>query len=280
MGFINDKLKAEKDQYILLEDIILFVQSLDEEHPSLANTAKFLLQEYKRIYLDDIHFDGDIDGCAFRETISDEYVQVDIERPFYNFLKFVAIYDALDAGSTRDNPNLVSYNDYQQYFLKKDIVTKHLKSYFNIPLFVFGDIDEFIRTKEENDRILSKEEAKEALEELKSILEDKNEIKNLREQNKILKKQLKVLLDRIKKLSETQKQVLSEDLEIIQKHRKSAPEFEALIQTLLHHAHEHKYETGEQPLKKSVSITFQEKANLSESSRRPDEAARILGLPE
>ncbi|OSI10578.1 hypothetical protein [Neisseria zoodegmatis] len=278
MGFINDKLKAEKDQYILLEDIILFVQSLDEETPSLANTAKYLLQGYKRVYLDDINAYGDIDEFAFEKTISDEYIQVDIERPFYNFLKFVAIYNAFDSGSTEDNPNWVSYNDYQKYFLKKDIVTKHLKSYFNIPLC--GDIDEFIRTKEENDRILSKEEAKEALEELKSILDDKNEIKNLREQNKILKKQLKVLLDRIKKLSETQKQVLSEDLEIIQKHRKSAPEFEALIQTLLHHAHEYKYETGEQPLKKSVSITFQEKANLSGSSRRPDEAARILGLPE
>ena len=56
MGFIASEINKEHDKYILLEDIVLLVQELDGDNPSLSDTAKFLLQKYEEHYIDDIPF--------------------------------------------------------------------------------------------------------------------------------------------------------------------------------------------------------------------------------
>ena len=53
MGFIASEINKEHDKYILLEDIVLLVQELDGDNPSLSDTAKFLLQKYEEHYIDD-----------------------------------------------------------------------------------------------------------------------------------------------------------------------------------------------------------------------------------
>lgn len=56
MGFIESENSKDDDKYILMEDIVLLVQSLDSDKPSLKETAKFLLRKYVKNYIDDIPF--------------------------------------------------------------------------------------------------------------------------------------------------------------------------------------------------------------------------------
>ena len=53
MGFIESENSKDDDKYILMEDIVLLVQSLDSDKPSLKDTAKFLLRKYVKNYIDD-----------------------------------------------------------------------------------------------------------------------------------------------------------------------------------------------------------------------------------
>ena len=46
MGFIQAELDKDKQKFISLEQIVLYVQSLDSNKSSLADTAKFLLRRY------------------------------------------------------------------------------------------------------------------------------------------------------------------------------------------------------------------------------------------
>ncbi|MDO4640788.1 MAG: hypothetical protein Q4A84_03670 [Neisseria sp.] len=127
MGFIADTLKAEHDKYILLNDIVLFVQSLDTETPSLADTAKYLLRKYEEHRLD-IPFEY-VDENPFEKDMTERFVPTKTKdgKPFFHFLRFVATYDCFDYGCSDDNPNWTEYNDYQNIYLGKEAVNAFLK---------------------------------------------------------------------------------------------------------------------------------------------------------
>lgn len=54
MGFIKDTLQQDDDKYISFKNIILYVQSLDKDKPSLSDTAMFLLKKYETSHADEI----------------------------------------------------------------------------------------------------------------------------------------------------------------------------------------------------------------------------------
>lgn len=127
MGFISSEINKEHDKYILLEDIVLLVQELDGDKPSLMATAKFLLQKYEKNYIEDIPF-GYVDEECFIWTISGLYKRANHKRPFLHFLEFVASYNCFDNGCSEDNPNWVSHNEYLNIYLKKRAVAFFLKN--------------------------------------------------------------------------------------------------------------------------------------------------------
>lgn len=127
MGFIASEINKEHDKYILLEDIVLLVQELDGDNPSLSDTAKFLLQKYEEHYIDDIPF-GYVDDSCFTKTLSGRYEKANYERPLFHFLEFVARYNSFDDGWSEDNPNWTSYNEYLNIYLTKRAVAFFLKN--------------------------------------------------------------------------------------------------------------------------------------------------------
>lgn len=126
MGFIASEINKERDKYILLEDIVLLVQELDGDRPSLSDTAKFLLQKYEKHCIEDTPF-GCVDKSCFTQNISGQYKKANHKRPLFHFLKFVAHYNSFDEGWSEDNPNWTSYNQYLNIYLTKRDVASFLK---------------------------------------------------------------------------------------------------------------------------------------------------------
>lgn len=125
MGFIASEINKEHDKYILLEDIVLLVQELDGDKPSLSDTAKFLLQKYEEHCIDDTPFY--VDESCFTQNISGLYKKANHKRPLFHFLEFVARYNSFDNGWSEDNPNWTSYNKYLNIYLTKRDVAFFLK---------------------------------------------------------------------------------------------------------------------------------------------------------
>lgn len=299
-------LSKEQKNYILMDDVVCYVQAIATDEPSLSETAKFLLQKY-----DDAFFDDPSklpDDNIYQMSISGAYVSAfdyKSSMSFRKFLEFVARYDCFDGGVSEDNPNWIQYNQYIGLYLKKSDLVLFLEKFCGLSDLpdinnVLSELEDKRKADEwaveQAGRVLSKEEARESLEHLQNVLglrqeitdlkENKTNLEALLEKCKIEKSHLESLLEKLKKeLKErpVQKEAAPKyypDFEIIQKHRQHAPEFEALIQTLLHHAKDYDYVIGSQPVKAKVALTYIEKSGLSTNSRRPQEVARILGFPE
>ena len=127
MGFIASEINKENDKYILLEDIVLLVQELDGDKPSLSDTAKFLLRKYEEYCIEDIPFSCVDDSC-FTKNISGKYKKINYKRPLLHFLEFVALYNCFDCGRSEDNPNWISQNEYLNIYLTKRAVASFLKN--------------------------------------------------------------------------------------------------------------------------------------------------------
>jgi len=127
MGFIESENSKDDDKYILMEDIVLLVQSLDSDKPSLKETAKFLLRKYVKNYIDDIPFRY-VDEICFIRTITGLYEQANFKRPLLCFLEFVANYDCFDDGISEDNPNWIANNQYSHIYLEKRAVVDFLQN--------------------------------------------------------------------------------------------------------------------------------------------------------
>lgn len=271
MGFISEELEKDVRKYISFERILLFIQTLDTDNPSLSEVARFLLRKYEENYdLDEICY---LDDNPFvQNELTGAFIKSETKRPFYHFLKFVATFDTFDNGIDEGNPLWINYNQYLGYFLRKEDFIFYFKNHFGFVDWTkdIGDIVEVL--------LISN-----ASKELGAVLE--NAKKESTEFNKEMVDFGKSIIDMYSENKQPEDCVaiaeeIEDEIAIIQQHRKYAPEFDALIKTLLHHAKEYDYTTKSQPLKKHVSITFQEKSGLSSTSRRPDEVARILGLPE
>lgn len=270
MGFISEELEKDARKYISFERILLFIQTLDEDNPSLSEVAKFLLRKYEENYdLDEICY---LDDNPFiQDELTGAFIKSEKKRPFYHFLKFVATFDTFDNGIDEGNPSWINYNNYLGYFLRKEDFIFYFKNHFGFVDWTkdIGDIVEVV--------LISK-----AGKDMRDILEYAKQ-----EGAKFDKEMIDFGKSIIDMYSGDKKpgsymsitNPIDDEIAIIQQHRKYAPEFDALIKTLLHHAKEYDYTTKSQPLKKNVAITFQEKSGLT-ASRRPDEVARILGLPE
>lgn len=126
MGFIASEINKEHDKYILLENIVLLVQELDGDNPSLRDTAKFLLQKYEKHCIEDIPF-GYVDESCFTKTLSGRYKKANHERPLFHFLEFVVRYNSFGDGWSEDNPNWTSQNQYLNIYLTKRDVAFFLK---------------------------------------------------------------------------------------------------------------------------------------------------------
>lgn len=127
MGFIASEINKEHDKYILLEDIVLLVQELDGDNPSLSDTAKFLLRKYEEHYIDDIPFDSVDDSC-FTQNLSGKYEKINCRCPLLHFLEFVALYNCFDSNLPKDNPNWIGQNEYSDIYLTKRAVASFLKN--------------------------------------------------------------------------------------------------------------------------------------------------------
>lgn len=255
MGFIQAELDKDKYKFISLEQIVLYVQSLDSDKPSLADTAKFLLRCYD---VNDISFSY-VDEEIFRQDIADNYIEVNINQGFENFLEFVATFDDFEYGITETGLN--QYNQFANLFLpikavQVFLVTEcKLKQPHNLVAFI-SNLD-------------------------KSIVEAANESSNFGTPSiQILPPNANNQAAKIAELQAEITRLKSElaEYDLIQKHRKRAPEFNALIETLIYYTKE--YNSDKQPLKRSVKETFNAKANLPDNNRRGEEVARVLGLPE
>ncbi|OAM28085.1 MULTISPECIES: hypothetical protein [Eikenella] len=133
MGFISEIYKDD-DKYILITDVILLVQSLDSDNPSLKETAKFLLQKYEESHIDDIPFRR-VDEICFIKNVSGRYEQVDYKKPLLCFLEFVVIYGCLDDGVWGDDPTFVVPNKYLDTYLEKKAVVDFLKNTCGLKYF-------------------------------------------------------------------------------------------------------------------------------------------------
>ena len=63
MGFIVSEINKWHDKYVSMEDILLAVQKMDSDEPSLQDTAKFLLRKYEETQINDIPFGGVDEVC-------------------------------------------------------------------------------------------------------------------------------------------------------------------------------------------------------------------------
>lgn len=248
MGFIKSELEKNKYKYIALEHIVLYVQSLDGENHSLSDTAKFLLRHYGD---GDIPF-GNIDDAVFRKNIADNYVQVNENRAFFHFLEFVIVFDNFEYGITESGFHMP--NRFTELFVPIDAAKEFLTRDCGLSS---GDLSAFICKLENKNQENNHMPAIETIEPKQQ--EQTAEYTELQAEITRLKSELA-------------------EYRLIQRHRERAPEFNALIETLLCYAKD--YNSDKQPLKKHVALTFNEKAKLSKENRRGDEVARVLGLPE
>ena len=300
MSFIKNTFAENESKYISAQDLILYVKALDGDSASLSETAKFILLKYDP---EDILI-GRLDDAVFEKEISGAFSQYVLTSkdplPFYSFLKFVAEYDAFDEGVSDRNQNWVQYNPYSEIYVEKTEARIFLCS--NCGLKDLPDFDILLQkqkadreAEEQANKPLSGDEAKQRLKGLSDILNLHSENDKLKQENNVLAEKIGALQKELSALKVLKKDIppttqiiepvsilpfdnRDADYELIQKHRKRAPEFEALIQTLKHH--ESEYESDRQPMKVVVAATFSEQSGLSHRNRRCAEAARILGLPE
>lgn len=124
MGFIASEINKWHDKYVSMEDILLAVQKMDSDEPSLQDTAKFLLRKYEETQINDIPFGG-VDEVCFTQTLSGGYVRARCHKPLFNFLTYVAYHGYLNS----DYIDLfdIDENHYAQYFLEKETVTAFLQ---------------------------------------------------------------------------------------------------------------------------------------------------------
>ena len=99
MGFVKAALDKDKYNFISLKQIVLYVQSLDSDKPSLADTAKFLLRCYDTNDAPLTHVDSKI----YHQNITNNYIEVDENRAFCNFLEFVAAFNDFECGTTESS---------------------------------------------------------------------------------------------------------------------------------------------------------------------------------
>ena len=110
MGFIQAELDKDKHKFISLEQIVLYVQSLDSNKSSLADTAKFLLRRYNN----DIPFIY-VDDEIFCQDIADNYIKVNENQGFKHFLEFVVTFNDFEYGITETGYH--AYNQFTNLFL-------------------------------------------------------------------------------------------------------------------------------------------------------------------
>lgn len=110
MGFIQAELDKDKHKFISLEQIVLYVQSLDSNKSSLADTAKFLLRRYNN----DIPFIY-VDDEIFCQDIADNYIKVNKNQGFKHFLEFVVTFNDFEYGITETGYH--AYNQFTNLFL-------------------------------------------------------------------------------------------------------------------------------------------------------------------
>lgn len=272
MGFITDKFRNEKYKYISLGNIILYVQSLDEDKPSLAETALFILKKYETSYsfiFDNIYSLYHLNSLNEYRIGYFEYQG--LEKPFYYLLNFVAENDDFE------NVKYINYGHYTNIHKTAfmDIEAANMFLY-ECGLYQDHDLPKFIRELENKNSITINEitnttnnqninECTNKISELKSITNYSSETE---------------IADFIRNATAEITRLQNElaTYELIKRHRERAAGFNALIETLEYHASE--YDSDKQPLKKKVAETFNRKAQLKEDNRRGEEAARILGLPE
>lgn len=259
MVFIKKELAKNRYKYISLENIVLYAQSVAQDKPSLAETAKFLLRCYADADADDFPLFSKVDDKVFRQNITDNYIQVDENQVFYDFLTFVATFDNFEYGTTESG--LKSFNSFTNYFLPIDAVNRFLSQ--NCGLKSLNDLPAFIRKLGTKSQMQNNENNNVGTPSIQTTAPN--------QQNQTAKiAELQAEITRLKaELAE---------YSLIKQHRERAPEFNALIETLIYYAKD--YGSDAQPLKKRVKLTFNEKAKLSQENRRGEEVARILGLPE
>lgn len=253
MVCIKKELAKNRDKYISLENIVLYVQSVLRNKPSLAETAKFLLRCY------DASATG-VDDKVFRlDIVVDDYIQVDEDLAFCKFLVFVITFDNFEYGTTESGFN--DYNRLTNLFLPIDAVNRFLS--WNCGLIPSNDLSAFIHKLDTESQMQNDENNNVGTPSIQTTTPN--------QQNQTAKiTELQAEITRLKaELAE---------YSLIKQHRERAPEFNALIETLIYYAKD--YCSDAQPLKKHVKLTFNEKARLSQENRRGEEVARILGLPE
>lgn len=298
MGFIKDTLQQDDDKYISFKNIILYVQSLDKDKPSLSDTAMFLLKKYETSHADEI------ENEIFQREYTGKYEKKLWDIPnhiskkfFYNFLHFVIGRnnfeykqdDRIRSWATDgclEVPLGYSrsvYDKYMESYVSIAVANSFLTN--NCGLNMEHDLPKFIRQQEENNTLDTDDyymsEEQRILKEVREIFENahnlalktRDEIDSFQNEKAHYKRELEKMYAVAERL---QNELV--EYELIKRHRERSAEFNALIETLKYYAVE--YDSGTQPLKKSVALTFNEKAGLKEDNRRGEEAARILGLPE
>lgn len=279
MGFITEELAKENDKYILFKDVVLYFQSLDEDNPSLSDAATILLRLYNKTQDIDISIDY-LDMYAFKKDMTSEFYryekihnplkEYDENRPFRYFLEFVIEFDSFSCGTYEDNPTFPIYNHFTDIYLLSERVEDFFKNSCKLK-----NLPDLIQTV----KSIHAKQAKEAeqIYSANSFLTDflfadteETKLQELEEQIKALEMENINLKEKLKNIPKPQAQIIqvksisennasNSEYTLIQQHRKHAPEFEALIQTLIHHAAQYNYETGEQPFKTTVADTFRKK---------------------
>ena len=125
MGFIQAELDKDKQKFISLEQIVLYVQSLDSNKSSLADTAKFLLRRYNN----DIPFIY-VDDEIFCQDIADNYIKVNKNQGFKHFLEFVVTFNDFEYGITETGYH--AYNQFTNLFLSIKAVRDFLFTECNL----------------------------------------------------------------------------------------------------------------------------------------------------
>lgn len=275
MGFIKDTLQQDDDKYISFKNLILYVQSLDKDKPSLSDTAMFLLNKYKNSNTDEI------ENEIFQREYTGKYEKKLWDIPnhiskkfFYNFLHFVIGHNNFEykqddrirfwvTDGCLEIPlgySRAVYDKYMESYVSIAVANSFLTN--NCGLNIEHDLLKFIRQQKESDT------------------SNKTDTPNSETESKISKLQIEEIESLMRNATVEIARLQNEltTYELIKRHRERAAGFNALIETLEHYASE--YDSDKQPLKKSVALTFNEKAQLKEDNRRGEEAARILGLPE
>ena len=139
MGFITDDLNNGVNEYISFEDIVLFVQKLDEDNPSLSEVGKFLLKKYRENCIE-IPF-CNIDEKTYKPDICGVYTEQNLKRTFYGFLEFVARFGVFDDGretyfidGIEASDDWIYNNQFSGYFVKTAAAADFLTTGCQLPI--------------------------------------------------------------------------------------------------------------------------------------------------